>query len=488
MRRFFGGREFLVALLLVLPGRAVSQELGDAVSVTDQFEYSYSSQTEREIVENWLDASVLFGSVRFGLLLNHQAPAEEGTRRNELRHRFVEFQRDRTEARAGHFYALFGRGLVLSSYEDRVIRVDTALDGVKFSHEADRWRATVLSGTPFEVDRDVRAADAEFELMSGLRAGASVLTHRSDDRVDDDGSVHREWVAAARVESILDFGDLYAEYGWKKGWDARPVPDDDYENGHALYVGANLFRGPFALSVEAKDYERFVVLRNSDGRTPLNNPPALTREHLYALLSRAAHALDADDERGLQAEATWFGPAGWSVLSNAARTENEAGQLLYEELYGHLEYDELGRWRARGGFSYQDSEGLRQTVVGELTFRQDERRSWTLILQHQHVRLGGADDIDLGAYDQELVELELAVAPHWAFTGFLELNNKFDEQQAAGEKDGPFPGVAVAWTGDRGDAVTLWAGKRQAGQLCAGGVCKFEPAFEGVELFGTLRW
>jgi hypothetical protein len=56
------------------------------------------------------------------------------------------------------------------------------------------------------------------------------------------------------------------------------------------------------LVAEAKDYWLFTVLGAADGRNPLNEPPALTREHLYTLLNRAPHAVNADDERGQHVE------------------------------------------------------------------------------------------------------------------------------------------------------------------------------------------
>ena len=69
-----------------------------------------------------------------------------------------------------------------------------------------------------------------------------------------------------------------------------------------------------------------------------------------------------------------------------------------------------------------------------------------------------------------------------------ELNNKYDEQRTPGEDPGPFLAAQVTRTLTRGAALNLWAGERQEGFLCSGGVCKFEPAFSGVEFFGTLRW
>ncbi|MFH1845822.1 MAG: DUF6029 family protein, partial [bacterium] len=131
MMRPFCSHVFLLLCLIVL-GTSLSLA-SEPVQVTDQFEYSYSRETRREIVENWLDVSYLFGPLRTGLLLNSQRPSEEGDRTNDIRHRFFEFSSGEFDIRAGHFYGLFGRGLLFAAYEDRMIRVDTALDGLLVS-------------------------------------------------------------------------------------------------------------------------------------------------------------------------------------------------------------------------------------------------------------------------------------------------------------------------------------------------------------------
>jgi hypothetical protein len=488
---------WLLTILCALP---LAPALADGppaerVLAADQFEYSYSTLTEREIFENWLDVSYLFGSFRTGLLLDHRQPAEEGDRSAELRHRFFEFRRGDLELRVGHFYTLFGRGLLLATYEDRVIRIDTALDGViaRISHGP--LHATLLSGTPLAREQDVRGLDTELDLPRGLRLGLSGLTYQPDELVAADGRIHREWAAGGRLQKILSMGDLYVEYGWRKGWDNDVVPDDAFQNGHALYGALNLFAGPAGLALEYKNYKRFTILRRADGKTALNRPPALIREHTTTLLARAARDLDQDDEVGGQAELTLSGPAGWSLLANGSRTERHDGRLLFEEAFGQVERDGLGDLRLRAGFGYQDNEeqhlssmGLRQTVVVDATLYLDPVHSLTLVAEHQHVRLGGGEDYDLGAYDQQYLKLELASAPRWSIAGMVELNNKYDAQMASDERHGPFPAGEISYTTESGSSLTLWAGKRQAGQLCSGGVCKVEPAFEGIELMGIVRY
>jgi hypothetical protein len=459
------------------------------VSATDQFEYSYQSETRREIFENWLDVSYLFGSLRTGVLLNSRSPSEEGDRANELRHRFVEFSSDDLVVRAGHFYGLFGRGLLFAAYEDRTIRVDTALDGLMASGSFGPVRGAAFSGTPSGIARDIRGADIEADLGRSLSIGGSGLTYQAPGAAAGAAAVNREWVAAGRLSGMFSFGDAYLECGWKKGYDFETALDDEAHPGRALYGSVNIAVGPVALAVEGKDYDRFAVLPRADGRVTLNNPPALTREHGYTLLSRNAHNLDPDDEVGAQAEITVTGPSGWDAIVNANRTRNHDGDLLFEEAYASLEKERFGDFRVRGAFGYQDSEGLHQLAIGEATWFADPVHAVTVQAQHEHVRLEGGPDVDLGAFDQQLYGVEISRSPHWTVTGLIEVNNKYPEQRfLPGEKKGPFPAIAISYASSDGSAVTLWAGKRQAGRVCTGGVCKFEPAFEGIELAGTLRY
>jgi cytochrome c biogenesis protein CcmG/thiol:disulfide interchange protein DsbE len=483
--------EHAIAQLLSAPAAAEAEAAGkpawaEAVTATDRFEYSYSTETKKEIFENWLDVSYQFGGFRTGVMLDSRAPSEEGDRSNSIRQRFFEFSTGEFDVRAGHFYGIFGRGLVFNAYEDRTVRVDTRLDGVISTVRHGGLTATAFSGTPSARALDIRAADAEYEVLEGLNLGWTGMTWRPDDWTGSDGSVRREWVTAVRARQKLDFLDWYAEYGWKKGWDYDPN-DDDYDEGKALYANVNLYRGPVSLSWEHSDYERFTVVPRADGTTPLNRPPSLTREFAWTLLNRSPHPMNQDDETGDNLDAMYAG-GGWTVIGSLAHLERQTGETVYELAYASVQKDRIGDFRLQGGFGYQDKEGLRQTLVGEATWFVDETRSLTLQAEHQHVRLGGGTGFDLGAYDEQWLKLEYETAPTWAFAAILEVNNKYDEQRPTGEQEGPFPAGQVTYTLSGGGNLNVWFGKRQAGYLCSGGVCKYEPAFEGVEFFGVFRY
>ncbi len=467
----------------------------DAVTATDQFEYSYSRETKAEIVENWLDVAYQFGDFRTGVMLNHQGPSEEGNRRNEIMHRYVEYRSGLFDLRVGQFYGMFGRGLVWNSYEDRFIRVDTSLDGIYGRGALGPVAVAMFSGTTgttpsfndpdgaIVASVDVRGADVEIKPLPGLVVGGSGLTYVplllpvSDE-------IEREFVGTGRLGYNNDYTALYLEYGRKTGYEYDPSTLDK-DPGLGFYGNLGLYAGRFSLSLERSDYDKFRVIERSDGKQPLNRPPALVREHIYTLLGRKPHNLNQNDEKGWQLEVNADLGQGWLALLNGSQIEDHNREMLYEEAYGHLEQEHLGDFRFRGGFGYQDSEGaIRQTFVSDATWHASETMAWTAQFEHQHVRLGV-----LGEYDQEWMKLELELPPRWTFDAILETNNKYEPQFDAGEIVGDaFPSGQVTYSLTGGGYLSLWAGKRQAGQVCSGGVCKFEPAFEGVELSGVFRY
>ncbi len=482
-------REEIEALLASVAPAPAASGAGGTVRVANQFEYSYSTESDREIAENWLDARYAQGDLLVGVMINSQQPAEEATRRNEVKHRFVEFGGDDLRVRAGHFYGMFGRGLLFNAYEDRVIRVDTALDGVWVQGRRGAWRGAAFSGTPSGLEVDVRGMDHALSVHPDLTFGVSVLTWQSPDTPVRDGSLLRDWASSARVEHALPFGDLYVEYATRNRWADDGEGDWLEHEGHALYGGLNVHGGDFGFSVEAKDYEDFTILRDADGQRPLNNVPTLTREHLFTLLNRHPYLQDADDALGYQAELTWSGPDGWSALANVASTETGDHETVYDEWYLQLEQDDLRGVHVRLGLDRKESDGLEMdTVVGEFTWHASSSSSWVLKAEQQHVTDPGTEYGSLGEYNQQFVSLEFATAPHWSLTAMCEFNDKYPEQRDFLEEEGPFPAVQASYVTEAGDMISVWAGERLGGYLCAGGVCKYEPPFQGVEVFGTIRY
>jgi cytochrome c biogenesis protein CcmG, thiol:disulfide interchange protein DsbE len=460
-----------------------------AIKVANQFEYSYDTVTKKEIVENWLDATVTQGDLRFGMMLNSQQPSEEGTRGSTVRHKFVEFSTGDVEVRAGHFYGMFGRGLLFAAYEDRVIRVDTSLEGMLVRGRRGTWQGAAFTGTPSHIDVDIRGMDHSLAIHEDLTIGVTMMTWQAPDTPIRDGGLLRDWASSARLEHRLPFGNLYTEFAQRTHYVADGVGGFEEQEGHAFYGGLNIHHGGFGLSVEGKDYEDFTILNEADGIRPLNNVPTLTREHLFTLLNRHPYIQNADNARGYQAEATWAAPRGWTVLGNASQTESQQNEEIFREWYLQLEQDDVAGAHVRVGYDDRAADNLElSTVVGEVTLHVTETSSVVVKAEHQHVLDLGNEYGNKGEYNQQFFTLEYATAPHWSIAGILEVNNKYPEQRDFLEDEDPFAALQVSYVTTGGDLITVWAGKRLGGYLCAGGVCKWEPAFEGVEVYGTIRY
>lgn len=472
------------------PAGAVMAAGAGELSVSDRFEYSYATGTRREIVENWLDATWARGPVRAGLTLNSQAPGEERRRRNEVTHRWFDLKQGDVTVRAGHFLGLFGRGLLFNAWQDRDLRIDTHLDGVTASARRGRLAATVFSGAPSRRELDVRGADLEWALGRGLVGGASGLTwHNSSDEGTD--AVDREWAAAFRLRQNLAHADWYAEVGGRNRFSLDALDGGnagDPREGWALYGNVNLYGGPFTVSWEGSDYSDFELISQADGVTALNRPPALAREYTWTLFNRAPHSLNANDEKGHNLDVTWRGPGELALQASAVRLRLHDGRTVHEAASLAAE---LGHWRGVAwhvALGCQDGEGLRRTAAAEAAWTGPAASAWSLQAEHQHVRMGGGLGFDLGAYEQQWFKLECALRAGWKVAAVAETNNKYPEQRAPREDAGPFLALQAVRTLTQGGTLTLWAGRRQEGYLCSGGVCKYEPAFSGLEFYGTLRW
>ena len=83
-------------------------------------------------------------------------------------------------------------------------------------------------------------------------------------------------------------------------------------------------------------------------------------------------------------------------------------------------------------------------------------------------------------YFSDVVEIEYLRSPNFSFAVVAELQTKEPEQNRIVRKFWGF--VQTGYKIGNHSDISLLVGTRQAGNICIGGVCRYEPAFEGVEL------
>ena len=466
----------VVFYLGVSSGSAQDFGFGDSdswtISASNQLEYSSDRKTHQDIFHNWTDVDLVYGDYGANLRYEAHQPDDWGVNWQRLSFRNFQFSSEFLEVTAGNYYAIFGRGLILRSYENRDIRHDNNIDGVRGQVEFEGFRLTMLGGTATgryeRLDDPLHAADGKVAVTEWMNLGGSYL--RSN--VTDFGLV-RMYGGNAAV--ALPHVDLYVEVAEKKNPSGEYVPGD----GTGIYASANIFTAGLGLALEYKDYDK-LALTNKD--VTFNNPPALAREHAYTLLNRHAYVLDMVDERGYQAEITGTPTEGLSVLANGSYTTDREDDLMFSEIYGELEYEYEDRATLKGGFSRQETrqeagDPVRLAPVVDVIYYLSEATTLNFVLEHLYTQ---KYDGDLTYYEQ-ILSLSLSQSPIASLTLTHERTTEWKTtEEWMGRRDWLIGTLDMA-LGDNHN-LSLSVGSRREGKVCAGGVCVDKPALNGWEI------
>jgi hypothetical protein len=440
-------------------------------SGNNYLEYSNDVKLDTVYFEDWTDISLGYKNWRIGARYEFHLPPQPYSRDSVgqgVSQRFLQYKKDRLTFTIGNFYSLFGRGLVLRSFENRMLRWDTNIDGVKFEYYHDYIDFQILGGTP--RDRRGRRHEAlrggTFTLkpFQMVYLGSSYIT--SD--LQSKGRFH--W-GAIHAGLNFDWGNFYTERAFKDF--SEPALE-----GKAFYGMGNLFWGPFTALVEYKDYDQFDLTERTSTKDPpsemtYNNPPAVYRDHLYTLLNRHQLVQNANDEKGYLVELTYSYQDLAVLTLSHSKTDNHQGLLLYREYYGQLEWDPSYSVNFVGGAGEQkDPEARYLNFVGTGKWGFSDYYSVKMIFEHQHVTIQYNDR----QFYNQLYTISLDRSPRFTISALGEIST---DQES--END--------LWLGGQLDIhflddfdLTIFGGGRREGKVCLGGICVFRPEFEGIEL------
>lgn len=470
-------RRFLILSVLFFLCVAVSLPAQINFSGNNYLEYAYDTDIDTVYFENWADISLGYKQLRLGARYEFHLPPQPYSQDSVgqgISQRFLEYKKDKLILTLGNFYSLFGRGLVLRSFENRMLRWDTNLDGVKVEYYHDLIDFQIVGGSM--RDRRGRRRDA---LQGGtftikpwkyFHLGSNYVTTNLPSK----GRVH--W---GSVHTALNFnwGNFYAERAMKD------FPEGD-PKAKAFYVMGNIFKSPFTFLVEYKNYDQFDLTERTSAKNPpseltYNNPPVVARDHLFTLLNRHQLVQNANDEKGYLLELTYTHHDQFVTTLSHSRTENHAGLLIYREYYGQLEWDPADVLNLVGGAGEQkDPEARYLNVVGSAKWGFSDLYSTKLIVEHQHVTIQYNDR----QFYNQLYTLSVDRSPRFTFSVLTERST---DQQS--RKDVWLAGQLDIHFLDDFD-LTIFGGSRREGKVCIGGICVFRPEFEGIEVRLMNRW
>lgn len=500
---------FFCFLIFLLSGNVFSQEenpiqLPQGLGISNQLKYSNDLDVKREIFENWLNLDYNYGNFTTGFRLEVFQPNDPNPAVSRGKQRFadiaykyltIEFgeSTERASLTAGNFYALFGRGLVLKIYEDRNVRIDNNLLGVKISGEYKGLHFTALSGMPENADTRrtdiIHAIDFEYRGLQFLRSGISFASNQPELE-----GIARTQLLSARVSSSIEFADIYSEFGIKKNRDitGRIFGGNELIAGKAFYSALNFYYNSFSLAGEYKLYDNF-GFTSYDGTVYYNTPPSVRKDYTYILLNRHPSPLNQDNEEGFQAEFTYNYSDESSLLINYGLTKSLSSGSYYQrilnlkqerrtqlkEFFGQINHYFSNSFAGILAVGYNEELATNTknfTPIAELRYYFDEINTLRFVVEHQQT----SDNLTKEEYYTDIFAVEYLRSPALSLSFLTEMQTNEPDAGRVVRKFWNL--IQIGYKIGNHSDISLLIGKRQAGNICIGGVCRYEPAFSGIEI------
>ncbi|NUO79911.1 hypothetical protein HUU05_07525 [candidate division KSB1 bacterium] len=483
-------RSFILFLFVALTSGVAFAQI--RFSGSNHIEYSHNSSDDvarqaanrRDFFEDWTEGHAQYRRWRLGLRVeSHNAPPifapDQTIRKAGLTQRFIEYEASSLKLTLGHFYSLLGRGLTLRFYENRQLRHDARIDGFKGEYVHKYFEAKLLAGQPINRENQrqkiFEAGELKLKPFKAIHLGGTMLTTHPDTK-------RRVSWGSFYAEINAKHGSIYGEYAQEDDPNAAQAPPRIDQilgkrsgAGAAWYVNANILLGAFSLSAEYKDYEDFEQFEGAY----FNNPPLVAREHLYTLLNRHQLVQDADDEKGYAFEAAYPVIKDGVFTAQYSRTNDQAGAIKYEEYYSQFEWTTPFDWEWFLAVARQDDPSARYlNFVNSTTCALSDFNALKIVYEHQHTKKF-LDDQQF--YDQALT-VGFSHAPSWTLSFLGERTTEHRLQTDY------WLGGQLDWNFLKNFDLSLFAGSRRKGKVCAGGVCVIKPELEGVEVTLITRF
>lgn len=499
-----------ILLIIVLSTEVFSQTdnrwflLPDGLGFSNQLEYSYDTDTNNEIFENWLNLdynkNIFSAGIRFEVFQPNDP--DPSISRGKVKYADIAYKyigvdigdvEEGLNITVGNFYKLFGRGLILKSYEDRNIRIDNNLIGVKVDANYEGFTLTALSGSAANSNNlreDIlHAVDLQYGKFDLVKLGTTFASN-----LPSIEGAARTTLASFRIQPSYWNFDGYAEYGVKSNKDVQSqvFHDDEWKIGEAFYGSLNFYYDVFSIVGEYKYYDNYAFTSN-DGTIFYNTAPSLRKEYTYQLLNRHPSPLDQSNEEGYAVEMNFNISDETSLIANYGITNTLPTSSYYqrvnnlslpiatqlEEIYLQASHNWSESLTSILAFGYNEELSTNTknfTPILENKFYFDDINTIKLVLEHQQTENLTTDE----KYYDDIINIEYLRSPNFSVAVVAELQTKEPQEGNVVRKFWSF--IQFGYKLGNHSDLSLLLGTRQAGNICIGGICRYEPAFQGVEL------
>lgn len=454
---------------------------------------------------------------------------------------FVERQIDELGISAGYLYDQIGSGIIFRAYEERPLAIDNALVGLRLTYDfLEDWQIKAFTGRQkqqFDLYRPIiKGLSVEgyhsFRTNKGknlsIAPGLGVVNRTLDDNTMDN------LVAVINTYTVEDaFEPKYNTYAFslyntltsgKFTWyvegafkteeaindpfgeiltpDSSIIVGDKLVNkpGSVIYTSLGYATKGLGLTLEGKRTENF-SLRVSP-QTVLNRglisfQPILSRINTYRLTARYTAVTQELGEYAFQADLSVAPSRKLNFQLNYTNIQDLDGGMLYSELHLNSTFKYERDWTLLAGvqlqaynqsvYEFKPDVPIVETIIPYFDFLYKIDRRKAIRFEAQYMNVGQDDKADAKQdYGDWLFALaEFSIAPKWTFAASDMFNispGKNSPSDANGEKKQiHFPRFDVYYT-HKANRFSLSYIKQVEGIVCAGGICRLEPAFSGMRL------
>lgn len=429
--------------------------------------------------------------------------------------KYVQWQDEKFFILAGNIYDQFGSGLVFRSYEDRALGFNNSLEGIQGMYNFGPYaRIKGMYGRP-RLYTDyagswVRGLDLSLsvsDILAWDKAQISVegsYVNRYEDLDKDEKTDFAGYglttpnlnMYSGRLNLSLYGLDLRGEYVTKADDDLTSAFAGKATKGNAWMgeIGYNHNRlGMLATFRRLKHMGTMLSIYGNGTGNVLNYIPGLTRQYTYLLTNLNPYQVNAEGETGGQFDLYYSSrnqakrSQGWNLHANFSTyytlEENGGGKsrLLWRDINFDIERQWSKSLKTSVLFSRQEwdpnhggSAGEKYTsniVVADMTYKFNRKASLRAELQYLY-----SED-----YEKDWVAAlaELSFAPKWSLFA--------SDMYNLGKTEIHYYNGGFSYTQSR-TRIQLSYGRNREGYVCSGGVCRFSPAYTGLNLVLTTSF
>ena len=484
---------------------------------------------------NYLKVDYANGRFSAGIQLNAFLPALVGYEelasgyKFYLASKYIQWRDKNFEILVGDIFDQYGNGLIFRSFEDRQLGLNNSLEGVRVGYNFGRYVSLRgMYGRPrlyTEYSKTwVRGADLVVSIADIIKVpvinftleGSYVNRYQSLSQAPD----YMQIEDPSTIDPITGIGKTFLEsYGISPnlnmysgrlnfGWNGLSVRGEYVHKSKDFDINeSGVYKGWAALGEVGYNYKTFSVMGTFRALSHmgtaidvyttgtgniLNYLPALTRQYTYMLANLNPYQVMTRGELGGQVDLCysyrsksnryryWNFHANFSTFYSLEKqpwTNNER-QLFWRDINIDIERQWNKKWKSLILYSFQDNMDHQAHIfVGDVTHKFNRKMSLRFELQYL---LSGDDKSEWdGMYSEGdwvagLVEFNLA--PHWSFY--------VQDMYNIGQSKTHYYNGGFSYTHNR-TRVQLSYGRNRAGYICSGGVCRYSPAYTGINLMLT---